>query len=52
MGKAGPPDAEIAAIFQQIFHAGLDNIKTLLERGLVTASGMTGEKKEWIGRTR
>lgn len=52
MGKAGPPDAEIAAVFQQIFQASFDNLKTLLERGIATTSGMTGEEKEWIGRTR
>jgi uncharacterized protein YndB with AHSA1/START domain len=29
----GPPDTEVAAIFQQIFAAGLSSLKTLLENG-------------------
>lgn len=30
--SAGPPDAEIAPIFRQIFEAGLTNLKALLEK--------------------
>jgi Polyketide cyclase / dehydrase and lipid transport len=30
--SAGPPDADVAAIFQQIYSGGLDNLKILLEQ--------------------
>ena len=31
--SAGPPDADVTAIFMQIFETGLGNLKTLVEHG-------------------